>query len=836
MIEEVQAEGGPDPGAFRSDQAGRAAKPRRLRPPIQVRSLVVLAIGVVVVAVGWRIIWERKHPAAAMARKVQQGDAGARIAAIHDLEGLGGVDPDVAIPALVVGLEDPDATVRAAAASGLVSATTTGGAFESAHGEIRNAVGALMRSLKDERAEVRAAVAQALWMVTITWSGPPGLIDRSRVFDGLVEAAGDPDAGVRLSALRGVGAVGVGVVDEPPSVLMAAMEDEREQNRAAAAFALVHFRRGLHRVVPTLLRSLESARPETRAKYLEVLGAIRAPQFSTEARPALIAMMASADADVRALAASALGTYKEMPPEAIPVLIRCLGDSRGTKPAGPESPRPTSRELMAMAMESAGSFVMQKVPTSTDAVVEAAKALGQFAPPTGRAGEAIAALVKVLRSGRAPQRVAAARALGQFPIDPFQHPGQGHVADVHADPLQMADLTAALGDAETPVRVAALRALHDVGMKTRFEASPELDAAIAKALEDPAPESRTQAAAAIAHYGAVADRFFPALIHHAEHDPDEQVRSMCCGVITLQSNPLPAQVTPAIIPVLTEALSSPDERLRRSVCQLLRQFGPAARPVIPALIRALQSPAQKKGYGDDRAAAAETLSQLAPGTPEAAEVIAALAKVLRPEETELTRAVASALGSFGASSTLAVPEMARTLREAVQRKRPLPAAWLAVALSRIDPRSPVAVDAVSALVEALGSRYGGRFHSDAADALIRFGPAAADAVPELIALLKRSGRRGRGTPADRAVAARALGQIAPGTPQADLAVSGLMEAVQEVRRWPGDEGNVEVIEVLARFGPKAAGATPQLRELAKIANPRLSEAARRTLSAIENSP
>jgi HEAT repeat protein len=628
----------------------------------------------------------------------------------------------------------------------------------------------------------------------------------------------------------------MGVVDEPPSVLVAAMEDEREQNRAAAAFALVHFRRGLHRVVPALIRSLESARPETRAKYLEVLGAIRSPQFSAEARPALVSMLASADAEVRALAASALATYKETPPEAIPALIRFLGDSRGTKPAGPESPRPSSQELMAMAVESPGPFVMQRVPPSPskDTVVEAAKALGRFAPPTGQAGEAIAALVKVLRSGSALQRVAAARALGQFPIDPFQHPERGHVADVHADPLQIAGLTAALGDAETPVRVAALRAFHDVGMKTRFEASPELDAAIAKALEDAAPESRTQAAGAIAHYGAVADRFFPALIHHAEHDPDEQVRSMCCGVITLQSNPLPAQVTPAIIPVLTEALSSPDERLRRSVCQLLRQFGPAARPVIPALIRALQSPAQKKGYGDDRAAAAETLSQLAPGTPEAAEVIAALAKVLRPEETELTRAVASALGSFGASSTLAVPEMARTLREAVQRKRPLPAAWLAVALSRIDSRSPVAVDAVPALVEALGSRYGGQFHSDAADALIRFGPAAADAVPELIALLKRSGRRGRGTPADRAVAARALGQIAPGTPQADLAVSGLIQAVQEVQRWPGDEGNVEVIEVLARFGPKAAGATPHLRELAKI--PRLSEAARKALSAIENSP
>jgi HEAT repeat protein len=795
---------------------------------------VALAIGVVVVAVGWRIIWERKHPAAAPGRKIQQGDPGARIAAIHELENLGGVDPEVAIPALVLGLQDPDATVRAAAAGALVLATNAAGPVDSAHGEVRNAVDALMRSVKDERAEVRAAVVQALWMIAITRTA--GSIDRSRVFDTLVEATGDQDPEVRLSALRGVGAVGLGVVDVPPTVLVAAMEDEREPNRAAAAFALVHFRRGLHRLVPTLLRSLESARPELRAKYLEVLGAIRAPQFPAEAEPALITILASADAEVRALAASSLATYKEAPPEAIPALIRCLGDSRGTKPAGLHSPQPSSRELMAVAVESLGQFVRRRVSPSQDAVVEATKALGQFAPPTEHASAAVAALAKVLRSGNVSQRVAAARALGEFPIDPFDQAGRGPARDVHADPLQIAALTAALGDPETPVRVAALSAFHDVGMKTRFEASPELNAAIARALEDPAPESRIQAAAAIAHYGDVADRFFPALIRLAEHDPDEAVRSMCGTVITLGSQPLPARVTPAIIPVLTEALSSPDGRLRWSVGQLLVKVGPAARPAMPALIRALQSPARNKGHSDDRAAAATALGRLAPGTPEAAEVIAALANALRPEETELTRVAASVLGDFGTSAAPAVPALARTLREAVHRKRPRPAAWMAAALSRIDPHSPVAAEAVPALVEALRSPHGGLFHSDAADALSRFGTAAADAVPELIAMLKRSGRGGSGPPAERALAARALGWIAPGTPRADLAVSGLTEALQEVQKWPREEGNAEVIEALARFGPRAAGATPRLRDLAGIANPELSAAARKALSAIEKSP
>jgi hypothetical protein len=61
----------------------------------------------------------------------------------------------VAIPVLVVGLDDPDATVQAAAAMDLVLATACAGAVESAHGEVRESVKALIRSPEDERAMPR---------------------------------------------------------------------------------------------------------------------------------------------------------------------------------------------------------------------------------------------------------------------------------------------------------------------------------------------------------------------------------------------------------------------------------------------------------------------------------------------------------------------------------------------------------------------------------------------------------------------------------------------------------------------------------------------------------
>ena len=278
---------------------------------------------------------------------------------------------------------------------------------------------------------------------------------------------------------------------------------------------------------------------------------------------------------------------------------------------------------MAEGVNSSPSFIpapMENAPSSKDAVVEAAKTLGRLAPPTEHAGAAVAALAKVLRSGSTPQqRVAAAKALGNFPIDPyFQGPGWQlgqPLHEVHADPLQIAALTAALGDAETPVRAAALRAFHDVGMKTRFAASDELNAAMAKALDDPAPEVRFQAAAAIHHYGDVADPFFPALVRHGEHDPNEDVRSMCCSAICLNSGGLPARVTKGIIPILNAALASDEGGVRWAACRMLRRFGPDARPAIPALIRAMQQPAKNQTGLDDRSEAAETLAQLAPEHP-----------------------------------------------------------------------------------------------------------------------------------------------------------------------------------------------------------------------------
>ncbi len=770
---------------------------------------LVLAIGLGLLA--WRIHWDSKHPAAGTARKIHSGDVGERIAAIQQLANIGKEDAEVAIPALVSCLGDPDAGVRAAAAMGLASVIQVAGSAGAAQNEVRNAVRALIGTLKDPQPPVRADAAQALWMVAITSTGPAPVIDRAQVVGALIDAAGDPDDKVRLSAIRGLGAIGPGASDDPPPVLVAAIEDPSDPIRAAASFAIVHYRQGLFRLIPALVRSMELAGPQVRARYVEIFESIKPPKFSADVVPALTTALRSGDAEIRYLAVNALATFKKDAKSAVPALLKCLDDRRDTRPA-----------------------VAGTRPTNHDPLVAVAETLGQLAPPTDRAGEAIAGLAKVLKSGGAGQRAAAAAALGRFPVDPMGNWSPGRSPIGHADPLQLAALTEALGDAEIPVRAASLHALHNVGMKTAFESSPALKTALARAMEDPSPKVRTQAAAAIAHSGRVIDQLFPTVVRHGLHDPDREVREMCAGVVSLTSGPVAATVTPAMIPALVEALAGREQGLRWSACHSLARFGPKAAPAIPALLRVVRDYTETPDQIDDNIV--ELLVQLAVGTPRAAEVIAALTDLLRREPMPRRRAAADALGSFGPSAAPAVPTLVATLREAIDTHQIRPALWMAAALGRIEPAHASAREIIPLLVDVLESGPA-EHHRDAAKAARAFGPAAASTVPGLVAMLKRSVVRE--TPyGTRTVAAEALGRIAPGTLYEESAVQALTESLRTraelVQNDPHDDK--VVVDALARFGPKAAAAIVELKKLEAVPDPELIEAVRKALAAIAVAP
>ncbi len=102
------------------------------------------------------------------------------------------------------------------------------------------------------------------------------------------------------------------------------------------------------------------------------------------------------------------------------------------------------------------------------------------------------------------------------------------------------------------------------------------------------------------------------------------------------------------------------------------------------------------------------------------------------------------------------------------------------------------------------------------------------AVPSLIELLER----GPGLPG-RAIAAKAIGRIAPATSQEDQAVAALTKSLQVE---PDSPGTTEVIEAIARFGPKAVSAIPRLKELAHTPNTKVSGAAQTALATLKVSP
>ncbi len=441
-------------------------------------------------------------------------------------------------------------------------------------------------------------------------------------------------------------------------------------------------------------------------------------------------------------------------------------------------------------------------------------------------------LIEILKSGNARQRATAATALGMFPPDP----GLKRLPEiVPAEPALLVALGESVRDGDAKVRAAALHSLHDVGMKTNFAASPELSATLARALDDPSPEVRTQAAAAIAHSGPFLDPFYPELIRHADHDPDRGVREMCAGVVTLQSGPRQPQVTKAMIPVLIEALSTRERQLRYSACRVLKDFGPDASAAIPALIRTLQQLIEKNDDSDEGCGIIKTLGEVTKGSTKTPEVVEVVARCLKSKNAVVLSEAVSALGKLGPAAAPAVPELIRLLREAIASERLDLALEVATALGQIEPTNPDAREIIPLVVEILESKRKD-LHISTATVAGLFGPAAAGAVPGLIAMLHRSTDdiSAYGT---RTAAAFALGQVAPGTPQDDQAVLALTESLRTRKKLRQNSPNDDrvVIESLARFGPKAAAATDELRKLVADPEAGVGEPARKALQMIEAS-
>jgi HEAT repeat protein len=787
-------------------------------------ALFALAISGLVLYLAWMLLWERSHPAGAAARAIQKGDTAARLRAIADLERLGPEDPEVAFPALIVGLDDPDAAVRAAAAAALVTViqgeSVSGADLE----HVGAAVAALLRRMNDPQAAVRAAASQAVWMIVMLWQGSPRIIDLDEIAAAQGEAAGDPDVEVRLAGVRGLGVVGQRLSEDPPPGLVAALEDESEAVRDAAAQGLAPFQRGMIRLFPALVKSLESARPAFRPAYIRALNHVRPSKYPKELAkamlPALVSALGSRDREVRCLALSSIGGFGLEAREVIPALLAVLDE--------PDEGAPTGAQTGLSA---------------NDPVAAAASALARVAGGRGPSGEpgrappppgVVAPLLRLLQSPMAGRRLAAVSALQTFEPD---------------DNL-IAALIALSRDRDESVRAAALRGLPARAPRLR---SRSLEA-IRDALEDGSPEVRDAAASALRFETGI-EPMVPALLRHADHDPDRSVRDTCAYAL---GGFVPPNVTAAVVPMYIEAIDRPGASalLRANLIDVLTRFGPEARGAVPAIARALRSAERDAGRAahprkpvmgvvprsveeleaesdvregiDLRENAARALGRLAPGTPSAGDAVSALAAAVDDPAEQVKLQAIEALAAFDRAARSAAPALARALRQARDRKDHWGAGRVAAVLGRIDPTAPEAGEAVAFLVEALHSEeFAPRVFAERA--LGPFGPAAAPAVPRLVALARQPTLR---THEELGFVAAALGQIAPGTPEEGRALAALVELLQSE---PELQRVDTVIDALARFGPRAAVALPRLREIERSGDPRIRDAARKAVAALEGS-
>jgi HEAT repeat protein len=557
---------------------------------------------------------------------------------------------------------------------------------------------------------------------------------------------------------------------------------------------------------------MEKARPECRPAYLRVLRRFRPAEypkeFVGEMMSALIWALGSRDGEFRCQVSAMLGDFGHDARGAIPALLAVLDD-----PGEPGIPGPGNEGFSGFR----------------DPAIAAAGALRRVAGDEGRAGpsgerlpapEVAAALIRLMRAPTAGRRLAAVYAL----------------ASLEADDAIVGAFIEASRDGDDWVRCAGLQALQGCGSRLR---SRSLEV-IREALEDGSSQVRYAAARALLDFGTGVEPMVPALIRHAESDVDRSVRVESARALGSHG---PPAVSATVLPLYLEAIERPGAPapLRENLIRVLIDFGPAARGAVPAIARVLRSAEQEAGHEPPphemparggggprsrreerialRRTAARALGALAPGTPSAGDAVSALVVALDDPAAEVGQQAVESLVAIGPAAKASVPALLEAMHRARGRNDLLHAGRMAEALGRLDPAAPGAGEAIAFLEDVLRSdEILPRLFAERV--LVHFGPAAAPAIPDLVALA--------GRPAVRASLelpsiATALGRIAPGTPAADQAVAVLLE---RLRAGPESTGIEAVIDALARFGPGAAAALPRLRELTKSDNPPIAEAAR----------
>ncbi len=460
--------------------------------------------------------------------------------------------------------------------------------------------------------------------------------------------------------------------------------------------------------------------------------------------------------------------------------------------------------------------------------VEAVRALGTatctaaaLAGQTPDVKAATAALLRSLKDRDPAVRRAAADALV-----PVAAPVSERAA-VDASAITAA-LAETLGDGDAAVRAEAITGLGSLGLTVLKEPPPELVAA----LHDESIFNRVAAISALVKFHQAIEQFVPILFRSFEQSAaGSSERAACIRGLSEMIPPRAADAGPALL----AGLKSPDRELRFHTAAVLKWHEPGI--AVAALVATMKNepidPAAAALKPDPRTwdpccRAAQSLAEMSSRTgmnlgPEDGSAVAkVLTEVIKSGPPARRYAAAEALKTlaanlpvknttFFAAARAAVPVLVAIVNEPEPPPGRLDAGpYAAIALARIARGVESPTEIVQALTDAIGLKS--NRGQCAIQALRELRSTAAGAVPALIRVLHEP--EPAALSADQepmaVAAARALGDIAPGTSWEDQAISALALATQAKAK----ETRAAACVALAAFKPKAATLLPRIRALA----------------------
>ena len=414
----------------------------------------LIALLACLVAMGWayRSARDAMRPSTQWAKLLRSGDVDDRQIAARQLGDSSPEEIEAVVPMLINAMSDEAEPVRAAVALGLGSAGLTAVKAKTGRDEAKEATQVLTKALADSGADVRMAAAQSLAGFMASPKDLDFPADPASVASAMVGLLADPSVMVRARGQAALAKVAAKGPIGPPAALVEGLNSwPLKESREAAAGLLGSFPADPEPTVRALIQALKDKEPEVRGD-----AAVALQKFGADAAPALPSLVealsdpfvppppppprfpgivgvpspgggsggeGSAETDPASQAARAIGR-----------IVKALGEKGVTPPASVvealtkalHADRPALKDAAGDALQQIGKAGSAAIPDLIGSLVEAtpksdagfgasaATALGEIAPGTEKATEAIAALTSALGAKESSVRRASAEALGKF--------------------------------------------------------------------------------------------------------------------------------------------------------------------------------------------------------------------------------------------------------------------------------------------------------------------------------------------------------------------------------------------------------------------------------------